>query len=185
MIGNEMAKSAILSTCGRYRFFLERAWAPGLGTCCWIMLNPSTADADVDDATVRKCIGFSDRWGYGRIVIVNLYAYRARDPKELKGVGKSQTDWETPQMRKHGIDLAIGRGNNAHIARAIQGARRVVVAWGNNATQHRANTVLQMDAFLGKRVWFLGLTKSRQPRHPLMLAYDTALMSARAPELVT
>jgi hypothetical protein len=166
-------KSAQFSDCGLYRFTLERKWDPALENCCWIMLNPSTADADADDPTVRKCVGFSKRWGFGSIVVVNLYAYRATDPRVLKLLPIT-----------NGISEAIGMGNNRHIVEQITSAGRIVCAWGNNATVHRANTVLQMDCLVGKYVWHLGLTKSGKPRHPLMLSYETHLTAVTGSSLV-
>jgi hypothetical protein len=77
--------SATLSECGLYRFTLERSWAsdlkkPWLG---WIMLNPSTADASVDDPTIRRCMGFATDWGFGGIAVRNLFNLRTKDPLDL------------------------------------------------------------------------------------------------------
>jgi len=59
--------STIISPCGKYRYLLERKWGIGLPCVTWIMLNPSTADAEKDDPTIRRCIGFSKAWGYGSL----------------------------------------------------------------------------------------------------------------------
>jgi len=71
-----------LSPCGIYRYTLTREWEDGR-CVAWLMFNPSNADATDDDATIRKCIGFSKRWGYGRMAVVNLYGVRSRDPKTV------------------------------------------------------------------------------------------------------
>lgn len=76
--------AAGLSPCGLYRFWLTRCWAPAKPCALFIMLNPSTADHEQDDATIRKCIGFARRWGMGSIRVANLFAYRATKPDDLK-----------------------------------------------------------------------------------------------------
>lgn len=70
------------SISGDYRYRLGRAWAGG-PTCTFIMLNPSTADADQDDPTIRRCVGFAKALGCGALEVVNLYAYRATNPRDL------------------------------------------------------------------------------------------------------
>jgi hypothetical protein len=76
--------SAVLSDCGTYRYELHRSWDPAGSLCAWVMLNPSMADADLDDPTIRRCRSFSRSWDYGGIVVVNLYALRATDPEQLR-----------------------------------------------------------------------------------------------------
>jgi hypothetical protein len=78
----EIERTATISDCGRYRYTLGRTWSDE-PPVLFVMLNPSTADADVDDNTISKCIGFAKRWGHGGITVVNLYAWRATNPKEL------------------------------------------------------------------------------------------------------
>src|SRR5262249_62207047 len=72
--------AAGFSRCGRYRYWLTRTWDAARPAVCWLMLNPSTADAARDDPTIRRCIGLARRWGHGGIVVVNLFAWRAPDP---------------------------------------------------------------------------------------------------------
>jgi hypothetical protein len=84
------------------------------------MLNPSTADDIVDDATVRRCVGFAKRWGFDGLVVTNLFAYRATDPKELRALAARD------------LALAIGGENEEHLRREADGACVVVCAWGDN-----------------------------------------------------
>lgn len=79
-----MNKAAFLSSNGKYRFWLTRVWDESKSLCGWIMLNPSTADHKEDDATIRRCINFSKGFGYGGMIVVNLFAFRAKDKSELK-----------------------------------------------------------------------------------------------------
>jgi hypothetical protein len=148
-----MQRTAILSDCGTYRYELRRQWseAPAIG---WIMLNPSTADADVDDPTIRRCISFAQRWGYGGIVVRNLFALRATDPRELA---------------KH--PAPIGPANTHHLYHAVSDAL-TVCAWGNGG-RPLAGTAAQYLAEAGVTLHHLGLTKVGQPKHPLYLKAST------------
>lgn len=154
---------AVLSECGTYRYRLWREWrdAP---TCLWIMLNPSTADAETDDATIRRCVGFADRWGAGRIEVVNLYPLRATQPRDL---------WEHPTPE----GPAYGSANRAQIEAVLRGGvSRVVAGWGNNAPRGPAmQKVLLIAQRYGHVVSALGLTKQGHPRHPVRLPYSTQL----------
>lgn len=161
----EVAKHAILSECEKYRYVLSRTWGlePPL---VFVMLNPSTADDRVDDPTIRKCIGFARREKCGGIVVVNLYAWRATSPADMKKAADP-----------------IGPDNNRFIYSAVTGpCEKVVVAWGANAEPARARDVLKLIRDAGKEPLCLGKTNSLQPRHPLMLAYATPLeaLSERA-----
>ena len=157
-----MSSGADISTCGRYRFSLFRSWGDGL-PCAFVMLNPSTADASEDDPTIRRCIGFAKSWGYGGIEVVNLYAYRATNPKDL---------WKTASP--------IGPGNDDHIREAAQSCDRVVLAWGAHGAKYgRGQRVEDLVRECGKDVVTLGRTKSGEPKHPLYLRADTAALSAQ------
>lgn len=78
-----MQRSAIISECQRYRYVLERKWQPELPGVLFVALNPSTADGQHDDPTVRRCVGFARSWGFGKIVIANLFALRSSHPSVL------------------------------------------------------------------------------------------------------
>jgi hypothetical protein len=148
-------KSARLSPCGLYRYELKRRWSAG-PTATWIMLNPSTADAEQDDPTIRRCIGFTKAWGLGGLTVVNLFALRSTDPKAL-------TFARDP----------VGPGNDEAIHDAAVGARVVVCAWGAHATaKDRAAQVLDLlDATLHTPMC-LDRTKDGQPRHPLYMSKE-------------
>lgn len=149
--------SAILSDCQRYRYRLER---PGPGpTIVWIMLNPSTADADVDDQTIRKCRGFSERWGYGRLVVVNLFAWRATKPRELRVASDP-----------------VGSENDSHIGAAVIDADLVVCAWGNEKPSLVSSRAFYVARKLlaGVDLHVIGTTKHGCPLHPCMAGYTTS-----------
>ncbi len=142
---------------GAYRYRLWRRLGPGDRTAVFVMLNPSTADARVNDPTIRKCLGFATRWGFDRLEVVNLYAYRATDPGKL---------WR--------VDDPVGTDNDRMI-RAIctDHPERIVCAWGAHAGRDRALEVHDMLVGAGLELHRLSLTKDGQPGHPLMLAYTT------------
>lgn len=143
---------AIFSPCGTYRYQLWREWADG-PRVVWVMLNPSTADAEVFDPTVRRCYGFSKRWGYGKMSVVNLYALRSTDPKGL---------WS--------VDDPVGPDNNAHIRLELSVADLVIAAWGVNAKADRVQAFCELARPYEVRC--MGTTRAGCPRHPLYLRND-------------
>jgi hypothetical protein len=156
--------SAVLSPCGLYRYHLSRSIGMGDRRVTFVGVNPSTADAHVDDATVRKWVGFARRWGFDRIDVVNLFAFRATDVRQLAGEADP-----------------IGPLNDDYIDEHVQAADLVVPCWGNRSKlpvslRHR---VLDIDHLIRTRALgqtkCLGFTGSGDPRHPLMLGYDTPL----------
>lgn len=161
----EMMRDAFISDCGHYRYSLGRRWAKG-NAVIWIMLNPSSADALIDDATVRKCIGFSRRWGFfGSLVIVNLFSYRATNPDDMRRAMTQSVRLNGPQA-----DDEIRR------IREDYPIARVVGAWGNLAPWLDASRTVDVIGLLGDPdVLCLGKTKSGEPRHPVRLAYSTPL----------
>ena len=129
-------------------------------TLLFIMLNPSTADATVDDNTIRRCMDFGRRWGYTRMWVCNLSPFRATDPQDLK---------------RHGPDpLDVIDANLQLVGRAVAAADRVVVAWGAHGNHN--NRATEMRWLLKKTpTWCLGVTERGEPRHPLMVRADTVL----------
>ncbi|MDD4865676.1 MAG: DUF1643 domain-containing protein [Mycobacterium sp.] len=152
---------ADISSDGLYRWRLFRRWGAG-PTLMMIGLNPSTADGQVDDATIVRECNFAKRFQYSALMKLNLYAGRATDPRAL---------WAMPDP--------IGAENDAHLDR--EGARhdQIVLAWGSAADPVRARAVAQrvwrIGRSTGANLAILGWTSTNQPRHPLYLRSDTPL----------
>ncbi len=152
-----MKGTADFSRCGVYRYGLTRRWADG-ESVLWIMLNPSTADADVLDPTIRRCVGFSQAWGFGGLEVVNLYAIRSTDPDRI------YTDADP-----------IGDRNDQAIGAAVARCRLVIAAWGvHGAHNDRGGSTARMLRAYGTELYCLGVTKDGHPRHPLYLRSDAA-----------
>lgn len=168
---------ALISSCGMWRYTLWRTWDPQKPRVVWIMCNPSTADAYADDPTIRKCCGFSRRWDAGGIVVINVCALRSPDPKALMVVAGHVPGFAVP-----GHLDAVGPMNRAVIRTVLSSApgRRAVVAWGDALPRSLGvvaqELVIEQARELGVTLMCLGRTqKRREPRHPLMLGYDTTL----------
>lgn len=155
--------SAIISPCGAYRYRLERE-TEGTGQTVVIMVNPSTADAEQDDATIRKLKGFGSRNQWGRVIVGNLFAYRSTDVRELANA-----------------DDPIGPENDAHLFDMLAGANQIVFAWGPSTKlpkrlRSRWETVSGMVRELGQRAYSIGEpARDGHPCHPLMLPYSREL----------
>lgn len=147
-----MQKSAIVSTCGAYRYELRRTWDCQQPILLWVGLNPSTADHISDDPTNRRIADFSKRWGFGGYVLANLFAYRSISPKALKQASDP-----------------IGPENDTYLKALSRSAEQTICAWGNHGQLfNRAAEVLPM---LHKPI-ALGVTKAQQPLHPLYCPAD-------------
>ena len=176
---------AIISPDQRYRYLLWREWRgthdrknwrwlgakDGAGeelgeprACVFIMLNPSTADGGVDDATIRKCVGFAKLWHYVRLEVVNLFAYRATDPKEV--------------LRLKHSDDPVGHGNQEYFDRIIDSAGIIICAWGAHGA-HLGQDETALGWLGNKRRYALALTKDGHPRHPLYVPYAAVPMRFR------
>jgi hypothetical protein len=161
-------KDAGISQDGQYRYWLKREWAspsnhPRLPI---IMLNPSKADASVDDPTIRRCMAFARREGYGGIQVVNLFSFRTKDPKIMWGKGAAGVDIVGPHTDNHIRKMAEHS--------ALIGYPAVLCAWGaDEKAWPRAKEVMKILA-PGTTVC-LGLTKGGAPRHPLCVHSDTPL----------
>src|SRR4029077_5600965 len=141
-----MDRDAYISECGKYRYWLMRGGEPALPCLDVVLLNPSKADATVDDATIRRLVGFATRRGYGSIRVFNLFAYRATNPKELLGA-------EDP----------IGPDNDRWLE-ALRGT--VLCAWGNTNWATRAQHVTKILRGKGCELVCLSKTTSGNPKHP-------------------
>lgn len=159
-------KSAIVSPCGDYRYRLGRWWDGDKPGALFIMLNPSTADADVDDPTIRRCLAFARSWGCGSLTVVNLFAFRATDRKQMIAQARSAPE------------AAIGPDNDAHIRRAIEAhdgrADIIVAAWGSDAgrPQLRCRRDQVIRSLPLADLSCIGTTQSGEPRHPLYCRAD-------------
>lgn len=145
-----------------YRYILSRDLDPlGLsnkGTLLLIMLNPSTADETTDDPTIRRCIGFANSWGYRYLEVMNLYAYRATDPKDLASAG-----WP------------VGKKNDIALRAGLPEADLIVCAWGGKARRDRVNYFysLAREAGVSNRLHSIGRCNADgSPPHPLYLKKD-------------
>lgn len=153
---------AVLSGDDRYRYRLGRRWDDQGELDVWVMLNPSTADAERDDPTIRRCIGFSRTAGAAGFVVLNLFALRATDPVALT---------RDPDP--------IGPENDEHIARtaalAGQLGGRVIAAWGAHPMADLRGLTVRSLVLPHASLLCLGTTKHGAPRHPLYVKGDTAL----------
>lgn len=151
---------ATFSDCRAYRYTLWRRWQ---ADCQWsdmvafVGLNPSTADQTEDDPTIRRCIGFAKKWGAGGLVMLNLFAFRATDPKVMKAVPSP-----------------VGPMNNDVLNDVARQVGSTVACWGAHGTlRNRAGNVEMILRATQKTLFHLGLTKDGHPKHPLYLAGDT------------
>jgi len=149
---------AWLSACGLYRYRLWRTWDESKQPLAWCMLNPSKADAEDDDPTIRRVVRFSRDHGYGAIEVINLFAYRATKPRELRKAANP-----------------IGSKNQIALNSVFD--RDLVVAWGAipKSSEARATEVLEFLTGWAANVFCLGTTKQGHPRHPLFVSADTRL----------
>lgn len=155
-----LKRAAIISDDGVYRYCAGRQWDTGLPFVSWIMLNPSTADAEVDDPTVRRCVEFSKRWGFGTLNIANLYALRATEPSKLR------TYTGDP----------VGPRNDECIAQVCAAGSVIILAWGTGSySGGRVAAVWEIIKALPVAKLCLGVTKDGSPRHPLYVRGDTRL----------
>lgn len=153
-------KSAAISACGQYRYWLVRQWDPMRGPLRFVILNPSTADDSEDDPTIRRCIGFAKREGRGGIVVANIFAMRSTNPAILRAVPDP-----------------IGPDNNRHLRVLGQDAARegapIVCAWGANAPNDRwTDVAVDLEMKCRAKLVCLGKTKDGAPRHPLYVRAD-------------
>ena len=143
------------SDCRKYRYTLRRDFPTGINKVAFVMLNPSVADATLDDPTTRRAVGFAQHFYCKKYLAVNLFALRSTDPKNLKEV-----------------DYPIGPENDEYLLAAADWADEMIVAWGaGGAYMERAKAVIELLSH--RRLWCLGRTKHGYPRFPLYLAKNT------------
>lgn len=167
---------ATFSDCGSYRYKLwrERPGAPaGDRWLVFAMLNPSLAGATKTDPTVTKCVGFAERLGFDRFVVVNMFALVTPYPKKLYAEMRAGADVVGPDNVKYWCDVLDE-------AEAYGG--RVVAAWGANKTGDRSALFARLAERRGLALGAIALTpKGGAPQHPLMAKYVTDLVPYRVP----
>jgi hypothetical protein len=150
-------RGAVFSDCRTWRYTLYRIWDTGLPQHAFIGLNPSTATELDDDPTIRRCMNFVKSWGGGGLIMLNAFAVRATDPRNMKAhkdpVGPENDEWML-QVSKF-VDIGCGS---------------MIAAWGTHCT-HLDREAKLKRLFRGK-LYHLGLTKNGHPRHPLYLRAD-------------
>ena len=164
--------SAIFSECGRYRYRLTRQLGIQAPLCTFVMLNPSTATAEQDDPTIRRCIGFARAMGCGRLVVANIFAWRATKPADMRAAADP-----------------VGPENDAHIEQiareTAETGGKLICAWGTHGAFHdRDRDVMAILATLPIEPMSLGETKENFPRHPLYLPRDWRPLPYRGRERV-
>ncbi|MBT4822844.1 MAG: DUF1643 domain-containing protein [Lentisphaerae bacterium] len=147
-----MIKTATLSPCRTYRYVLRRIWRMRGPACVFVGLNPSTADETQDDPTIRRCMGFAEAWGFSGMAMVNLFAVRATDPRD---------------MLSH--PEPVGPDNDMWLRETCTGST-VIAVWGTRG-DHLGRSGSVAHAIPG--LWCLGFTKAGCPKHPLYLPKDT------------
>lgn len=165
--------SAVISACGSYRMRLDRDLGRSGPAVAILGVNPSTADATRNDATIRKDIGFGDRLGWGRIIKGNKFAFRATDVRALRVCADP-----------------IGPENDRYLCEIMAEADIVVAAWGPLAKlpprlRWRWRDIVSIANSIGKPLHCFGTARDGQPRHTLMLGYDTPLTEWVVPSVVS
>ncbi len=168
-----MMKSATLSACGRYRYELERWWAVG-GLCVlFVMLNPSTGDADVGDPTIARCIAFAKAWGFNGMRIVNLCTFRTPSPKEMYDF--MQVEQSRQQRQRDLVKLASAAGK--------QDVGIVVCAWGKVRPAMKEHEMQAFVALRRRRITYaIKLNNDGSPAHPLYQRGDSQYIRYEGPQ---
>ncbi|GET43882.1 DUF1643 domain-containing protein [Microseira wollei] len=155
-----MKQGATIDPTGLYRYSLWREWDANAPRVAFVMLNPSRADADTDDPTLRRCLSFARSWGYGSLEVVNLFAYRAPRPDILRLVSDP-----------------IGPENDRYLKQAVELADKIIVAWGNRGSLSNRAKIVSSWLMSRENLYCLGITQTGHPRHPLYVRSNTTLLS--------
>lgn len=146
-----IASGATFSACRRWRTLLWRRWDAAKPVANFLMLNPSTADERVLDPTCARARDYAERWGYGALLVTNVFAWRATDPGRMRSAAEP-----------------VGEGNDAAILRAARKAQLVVCAWGNHGLHlQRSSAVQGLLRGAGIPLHVLRFNASGEPAHPL------------------
>ena len=145
------ASGALFSPCRRWRYLLWRQWDPAKPVANFLMLNPSTADEFKLDPSCTRARHYAEAWGYGSLIVTNVFGWRSTDPEGMKAV-------KDP----------VGPANDAAIVRAARQAEIVVCAWGNHgAFQERSSRVKALLKEI--ELHTLRVNANGEPAHPLYL----------------
>lgn len=158
---------AVLSGCGTFRWRLDRHIGAGHVTAAVFGVNPSTADATLDDQTVRKWRGFGRRLGWHRLIVGNVFGFRATDVRALAAAPDP-----------------VGANNGQYLREIIAEADVLIPCWGNRAKLPKPlrpdlDSLLALLRASGKPMRCWGRTAAGDPRHPLTLGYETPLMDVQ------
>jgi len=156
-----LTRRAGFSRCKCYRYWLYREFSHGSGHCVFIGLNPSIGDESTDDPTIRRCLGFVSDWGYRKLTVVNLFAFRTPHPSLLKSAPEPE-----------------GSGNRIAVRKACRDADRIVVAWGAHGT-YLSQSVKFTRILAPYSLYCFGQTKNLQPVHPLYQPRAASLIPYR------
>lgn len=152
-----MQKGAILDKSGKYRYQLVRQWRENSDNFVnFVLLNPSTADAVLDDPTIKACISFATNWGFDGLYVTNLFAFRATKPEDLKKAADP-----------------IGPLNNNYIQETASKSKMVVFAWGNHGSFMQRNEEVTESLSKTCTPYCIQLLKDGQPKHPLYIKRET------------
>ncbi len=143
------AKGVVFSACGAYRYLLWRLWNRNLPALGWILLNPSTASAEVDDPTLRRCLDYTYRWGFGSLWLFNVFALRSSSPQALR---------TCPDP--------VGPFNDDYLSWASTRCNLLLAGWGNHGRLYGRSDIVRSRF---TRLHCLRLTAQGQPAHPLYL----------------
>lgn len=152
----------------KYRYLLGRRISDSSSRLLFIMLNPATADESKNDPTIRRCIGFAERWGFGIMEVTNLFAFRTSYVTELRRA-----------------DEPIGTDNDEWISKALTTADRVVLAWGNHGAYKERSRQVRRMALNVAQPYHLGLNKTGEPKHPLYLSASAIPIPLHTTDILT
>jgi hypothetical protein len=152
----DAASVAVYSACERYRYALTRVWRPEAERALFVMLNPSTATEVQNDPTVERCERRARAAGHGAFRVVNIFAWRATDPRAMRAVADP-----------------VGPLNDAAILEAAAWADRIICAWGTHGAHlGRGAAVERLLRATGRELTVLGITQAGHPQHPLYIGFD-------------
>lgn len=154
-----LERDAVISDCGKYRYLLRRTWDHDRPRALFVMLNPSTADAKEDDATIRSCTRLCRAMGYGSFEVINLFSWRTTDPADLEA-----------------SPAPIGPDQERISAGAIARCDLPICAWGAHPmARGKGRRIFEQITSQRPAAFCFGLTKAREPKHPLYIKTGTPL----------